>query len=141
MSRPSTLPGAAGLAALIGLAAGLAGCVEVWSVSAPPIGHPGAYESNAFSDGEVRLVQGTVLAFDCVDSFTGAACVLADMKQEDPAVAEILPAHLERKPSPWGGGTQVEPRAGFLIVARHEGATRVVIPSSIGERTIRVVVE
>lgn len=130
-----------GLAATLLAASALSGCVGVWSVSAPPVGHSAEHATNLFGDDEVHLTRGTVLAFDCVDTFTGAPCALDSMTFDDAKVIEVLPAHLERKPSPWGGSTAVEPRAGFVIVAKKAGETRFSIDASIGSRTVKVVVE
>lgn len=121
--------------------ASLAGCVRLDAVSTPPATRSGEHAGDPFGSDEVRIAKGTVLAFDCLDTFDGAPCDLADFQNSNPEVASIRLAHLEREPSPWARGYDVRPRTGFVLVGQKAGRATLVIQSTVGEKTVDVLVE
>ena len=125
---------------IIAMAAALSGCVHVAAVSTPPATRGGEHSINPFGDDQVRLARGTILAFDCVDSFDGGPCELADFSLSDSSVVEVKTAHLERAKSPYGG-YDARPRTAFVLVGKKAGTSDLTIQSSIGEKTLLITVE
>ncbi len=129
------------VAVITGALAAVSGCVRLDAVSTPPPTKGGEHAGDPFGDDSVRIARGTVLAFDCMDTFDGGPCDLADFQNSNPEVVAVRVAHLEREPSPWRRGYDVRPRTGFVLVARKGGKATLVIQSTVGEKTVEVVVE
>ena len=133
--------GSAFSALVVGSLFALTGCVRLDAVSTPPPTKGGEHAGDPFGSDGVRLARGTVLAFDCLDTFDGGPCDLADFQNSNPDVVAVRVAHLEREPSPWTRGYDVRPRTGFVLVGRKGGKATLVIQSTVGEKTVEVVVE
>lgn len=117
------------------------GCVRLDAVSTPPPTKGGEHTGDPFGDDYVRLARGTVLAFDCTDTFDGSPCDLADFQNSSPDVVGIKQAFLEREPSPWHHAYDARPRTGFVLVGKKPGRSTLLITSSVGEKSVDVVVE
>lgn len=131
--------------ARIGIVLGLAttGCSpSLYAVSTPPPTRDAEHSSIPFQDDVLRLSRGVAIAFDCYDPFLGGSCREATAKIDDPEIAKVFPAHLERAKDPYYGGYgDARRRSGFVMVGVKEGRTTVHVQSAEGVRNVVVIVE
>ncbi len=116
------------------------GCVHLSAASTPPPTRAGEHASDPFGDDVVHIAKGTVLAFDCVDTWSGAPCDPGSLSLDKSDVAKLYPAHLAREKSPWSG-YEVKPRTGFVLAAVKEGEVTLLIRSPVSDKVVRVIVE
>lgn len=124
-----------------------AGCgPTLWQVSTPPPTRDVALDHEARA-GTLHVARGVAVAFDCVEGFWWIdACRAATATSDNPEVARVLPAHLERETAQPAYGYQARPnldrqRSGFVVVGASPGKTVVRVVSSKGTYELDVVVE
>ena len=122
--------------------ASTAGCSPLLvDVSTPPPSKVAEHTRQIFADDEVHLSRGVVIAFDCLDPWDFSPCKAETVRTENPSVARVLRAHLEREKSHWGGGYDTTQKEGYVLVGVKPGATTLFIGGPDGGTTVRVVVE
>lgn len=123
-------------------AACTAGCSPLLvDVSTPPPSKVAEHTREIFADDVVHLSRGVVIAFDCLDPWDFSPCHAESVRTDDPAIARVLRAHLERQKSPWGGGYDTTQKEGYVLVGVKPGATSLFIGGPDGGTRVRVIVE
>lgn len=130
-------------AILLALSAMAAGCTPtLYAVSTPPPTRDAEHSQTPFQDDVLHVSKGVAIAFDCFDPFLGGSCRDASAKIDDPEIAKVFPAHLEREKDPYFGGYgDARRRSGFVMVGVKEGRTTVHVQSAEGVRNVLVIVE
>lgn len=118
------------------------GCSPILvDVSTPPPSKVAEHSREIFADDEIHLSRGVVIAFDCLDPWDFSPCKADTVRTEDPAVARVMRAHLQREKSPWGGGYDTTQKEGYVLVGVKPGATTMYIGGPDGPTTVKVFVE
>ncbi len=137
------------VALLLGLlVSGLgSGCAPLVStVSVPPPSRSGSLWVKS-RDGEdtIRVSKGVALAIECRDIWWGGPCENAKARTNDSKIARVLPAHLDKKPSPRSDSSytyeNANHRSVFVIAGVEAGQTELTIASDDGNRTFQILVE
>ncbi len=120
----------------------LGGCApRLTAVSTPPPTRDAEHVRDPFSDDVVHLSRGVALAFDCYEGFFPEVCQQAVAKVDDPKIAQVYRAHLEREKSPYGPPTSSLGRTGFVLVGVTPGKTAMRVHSSQGDSDVTIIVE
>lgn len=124
------------------LAVALGGCApRLTAVSTPPPTRDAEHVRDPFSDDVVHLSRGVAIAFDCYEGFFPDVCKEAVAKVDDPKIAQVFRAHLEREKSPYGPPTSALGRTGFVLVGVTPGKTSMRVRSSQGDSDVTIIVE
>ncbi|NUP07919.1 MAG: hypothetical protein HOW73_17885 [Polyangiaceae bacterium] len=131
------------LATALTVACFATGCApQIRAASTPPPTRSGEHAANLADDDEVRLGKGVALAFDCYEGFFAETCRDATATIDDPTVAKVFPAHLERQKAPWSPAFgSVRPRAGFVVVGVKRGRTVLRVNGSSASSDVQIIVE
>jgi hypothetical protein len=126
--------------ALLIAAIALAGCKpQLYALSTPPPGRSGWLDSK---ERTLEVTAGVAIAFAC--EHDGGPCKHARATSDDPAIADVVPAHLARLDARVDPGftptTSMVPATSFVVVAHAPGTTVVHVRSDDGDRDLTVTV-
>ena len=131
---------AARLAAGLAVALALGACrPTLFALSTAPPGRTGWLDTK---HRHLTVSTGVAIAFACEK--LGGPCKHARATSDDPAIAEVVPADLERlqarvEPG-WTASTSMVPTSSFVVVARAAGETTIHVRSADGDRDLSVTV-
>lgn len=108
-------------ALLAGIALACGACTSYRTVTAPPPDHVAALDS---AHDQLRISAGVAVAFECTTAW-GNPCSDGDATVDDPKIARVLPAHLDRLES-YMDGTFTP--TSYVVVGVHAGTTVLRIP-------------
>lgn len=125
--------------ALMLLALCCSGCSPLWSMSsAPPTTKA---ELNLHTD-RVELTQGVALAISCRSVWSGRPCEGLTVVSEDPSIARVSFAHLDKYRHDAGFVYDIDRRrAAFLIAGVSPGVTKVRVGGEHADEVLEVVVQ
>jgi hypothetical protein len=126
---------------LLVAALSVAGCGPFFNaVSAPPVGRTAQLDAR---NDTIEISAGVALAFECRGS-VGDPCVGASATTDDPAIARVLPAYLDRTSGRgdwYGGGYHgPAPRSVFVVYGVAPGKTSLRVRSERGNQELPVTV-
>lgn len=119
---------------LLAAAALAVGCNPVFhAISAPPLAKTARLDSRAET---IELSPGVALAFECLNP-AGDPCEKATASVDDPKVAGVAPAYLDRLSASWRWrGPQ--PQSGFVVWGVAAGKTVIRVRSDSGDAELEV---
>ena len=127
------------LVALLVCVLGASGCGPFLSAqSLPPPGRTAAFDAD---DDHLTLSQGVAIVLSC---YHGGPCRDVVVSTADASIADVKSASIGANALAAGAAGAAEPRystattAGFVVVGKHPGTTKVKVKTSKGTKTIRV---
>jgi len=119
----------------------------VFPVSSAPLEREGTIDGVVESTGDdvIHVSKGVALALECRDPWDWNACDAMNVRSASPAIARVLPAHLDKYRSPYGmtewQDADRSHRAAFVVMGVEAGETDVTLRSAQGARRYHVVVD